>query len=233
MFRWISIIALFILCSSAYAFKVEPMVAEMRPFGNKAQMSMRIDNTSDKPLTVELFSYSMTMDKYGEETRVAADDELLVIPATAIIKPGRSQSVMIRYLGDPAIAESKAYRVSIKQVQVLRQSEQSAQVGLLFQFNTLINVRPDNTFADLNVESIQQKGNKWIVPVVNSGKSYGRLTNARLNISDGVKSALLKGPQISKHINGTLVLPNSTRYFEMEPLANFNVETVSIDISQD
>ncbi|WP_218958930.1 hypothetical protein [Salinimonas marina] len=85
MFRWISVVALLIICFPAQAFKVEPMSAEMRPIGNKSQMSMRIDNTSDKPLTVELFSYSMTMDAYGEETRVPADDELLVIPATAII----------------------------------------------------------------------------------------------------------------------------------------------------
>ena len=231
MCRWIIFFSLIFSCTWAHAYKVEPMVAEMAPIGSKAQLSMRIDNTSENPLTVELFTYSMSMNEHGEETLVAADDELLVIPVTAIIQPGRSQSVMVRYLGDPAIAESKAYRVAIKQVQVKRPNAQSAQMGLLLQFNTLINVRPDNTFSELRVENVFQKEDKWIVPVVNTGKSYGRLTNTSMKISDGVQSKTLKGPQISKHINGTLVLPNSTRYFEMEPLSDFDVETVSIDIS--
>lgn len=230
MFRWISALALIVVCLPVLAFKVEPMVAEMRPIGNNAQMTMRIDNTSDKPLTVELFSYSMTMDQYGNETRVAADDELLVIPATAIIEPGRSQAVMVRYLGDPGIAESKAYRISIKQVQVLRQSQQTAQMGLLFQFNTLINVRPNNTFAKLNVDDISQKEKNWLVKVTNTGDSYGRLTNTSINFSDGVNSKVLKGQKISNYIKGTLVLPNSTRYFEMTPLKDFNVKQTVMTI---
>jgi len=228
MFRWISVVALFFICIPVHAFKVEPMSAEIQPIGNKAQMSMRIDNTSDKPLTVELFSYSMTMDRYGKETREAADDELLVIPATAIIPAGRSQSVMIRYLGDPGITESKAYRVSIKQVQVQRESQQTAQMGLLLQFNTLINVRPTNTSPELKVKSVIQEDGKWLVEVTNSGDSYGRLTRGRLNISDGVNSKTLKGKNISSFIKGTLVLPHSTRYFEMIPVEGFDIDKTLI-----
>ncbi|MCV5978794.1 hypothetical protein OFO29_41270, partial [Escherichia coli] len=70
------------------------MSAEMAPLGKRAQMTMRVENTSTVPLTVELQPYFMTMDEYGNETIVPADEELLVIPVTAIIEPGRAQSVM-------------------------------------------------------------------------------------------------------------------------------------------
>jgi len=233
MTRWIILVATFLFCSYANAYKVEPMVAEIEPIGNRAQMSMRIDNTSRVPLTVELYPFSMTMDEQGIETTKPADDELLVIPVTAIIEPGRSQSVMIRYLGDPSISESKAYRVSIKQVEVTRGEEQSAKMGLLLQFNTLINVKPKNTSANLDIKSVKKKGNKWIVEVENNGSSYGRLTNTNWHLSDGSNSKYLKGLDISKLIAGTLILPHSTRFFEMKPLKGFDVSDLSIEIEQD
>ncbi|WP_218958931.1 hypothetical protein [Salinimonas marina] len=111
-----------------------------------------------------------------------------------------------------------------------RQSQQVAQMGLLFQFNTLINVRPNNTSAQLTVESIDQQDGEWLVAIANSGNSYGRLTAARLNISDGVNTKILKGQKISEYIKGTLVLPNSIRYFKMTPLVGFNIDNTLITI---
>ncbi|PFG58201.1 P pilus assembly chaperone PapD [Vibrio sp. ES.051] len=235
MFRWIVVCLLSFTCVFAHAFKVEPMSAEMTPLGKRAQMTMRVENTSPEQLTVELYPLFMTMNEYGKETITSAEDELLVIPVTAIIEPGRSQSIMVRYLGDPSITESKAYRIAVKQVKVQRASSDQGQVSLLLQFNTLINVRPQNTAAKLEVKSIKQndKNNKWLLEVMNSGNSYGRLTNTTWKVSDGTQSAYLQGVEIAKRIPGTLVLPHSTRFFEMQPLEDFNVNTLSIEIEQD
>jgi P pilus assembly chaperone PapD len=233
MSRWINLVVLSLVCSYAHAYKVEPMVAEMEPLGKRAQMSMRIDNTSRAPLTVELYPFSMTMDEHGKETIRAADDELLVIPVTAIIEPGRSQSVMIRYLGDPSITQSKSYRIAVKQVEVKRGDGNNGQLGLLLQFNTLVNVRPKNTAPALDIKSVQEGKNKWIVEVENTGNSYGRLTKTNWRVTDGNHSKYLKGIDISKLIAGTLVLPHSTRYFDMQPLDGFDASKVSIEIDQD
>ncbi|WP_394144119.1 fimbrial biogenesis chaperone [Vibrio atypicus] len=232
MFRWISLLALIVFCSQANAYRVEPMVAEMEPIGKRAQMSMRIDNTSQVPLTVELYPLSMTMDEHGNETIEAADNDLLVIPVTAIIKPGRSQSVMVRYLGDPSIAQSKSYRIAVKQVKVEESGANSGQMGLLLQFNTLINVRPKNTEPKLAIKSIKSKDKKWLIEVENSGNSYGRLSDTNWTVSDGIESKYLKGIDISKLIAGTLILPYSTRFFEMQPLNKFNVANLKIDIEE-
>ena len=233
MVRYFILSLTFLICQNAFAYKVEPMVAELEPIGNRSQMTMRIDNTSNEVLTVELYPFSMTMDEFGKETRISADGELLVVPVTAVIQPGRSQSVMIRYLGDPSITQSKAYRVSVKQVRLESKKNNSGMMGLLFQFNTLINVKPKNSFAELNIERIEQDGDKWMLEVVNSGNSYGRLSKTRWQVSDGANSSVLKGKDISKYIAGTLVLPNSKRVFEMTPIENYNASTVSIDIIQE
>lgn len=233
MLRWMSLIGLLIVSSTAHAYRVEPMIAEMEPIGKRAQMTMRIDNTSSKPLTVELYPLSMTMDQYGNETISPADDDLLVIPVTAIVKPGRSQSVMVRYLGDPSISQSKSYRVAVKQVKVENSKEESGQMGLLLQFNTLVNIRPKNTDPKLSIRSVTQKDAKWLVEVENSGDSYGRLSRTNWTLDDGNNSLYLKGVEISKLIAGTLVLPYSTRFFEMTPIDNFNVRKLKIDIAEE
>ncbi|MCP3697855.1 MAG: molecular chaperone [Aliivibrio sp.] len=235
MQQWIVLCLFSFTCLSAHAFKVEPMSIEMTPIGKRAQMTMRIENSSTEPLMVELSPVFMTMNEYGKETTTPADDELLVIPVTAIIEPGRSQSIMVRYLGDPSITESKAFRVAVKQVAVQRASSNQGQVSLLLQFNTLINVQPQNAVSQLAIKSIEsnEKNNKWVLEVLNSGNSYGRLSNTTWKISDGTKSTYLKGSEIAKRIPGTLVLPYSTRFFEMQPLKDYNVNTLSIEIDQD
>ncbi|MDA0127827.1 molecular chaperone [Vibrio sp. MarTm2] len=233
MLRWMSFIGLLIVSLTAHAYRVEPMIAEMEPIGKRAQMTMRIDNTSSKPLTVELYPLSMTMDQYGNETISPADDDLLVIPVTAIVKPGRSQSVMVRYLGDPSISQSKSYRVAVKQVKVENSKEESGQMGLLLQFNTLVNIRPKNTNPKLSIRSVTQKDAKWLVEVENNGDSYGRLSRTNWTLDDGNNSLYLKGVEISKLIAGTLVLPYSTRFFEMTPIDNFNVRKLKIDIAEE
>ena len=233
MFRLIFCLVFTLLCGNALAYRVEPMVAEMEPIGKRAQLSMRIDNTSKEPLTVELYPLAMTMDKFGNETTTAADDELLVIPVTAIIKPGRSQVVMIRYLGDPSITQSKSYRIAVKQVKVKNSGFDVGQVGLLFQFNTLINVRPKNTAPDLSIKSITSNQKKWLVEVENKGNSYGRLSNTQWKMTDGIHSKHLKGVEISQLIAGTLILPDSTRIFEMTPIAGFDISTLNIEMTNE
>lgn len=220
-----------ICCSlSVHAYRVEPMVSEMEPFGKKAQMVMRVDNTTTQPLTVELLPFSMVMDEYGNETIEPADADLLVVPVTAVIEPGRSQSVMVRYLGEPAIDKSKSYRVSVKQVQVDRASSEQANVGVLLQFNTLINIKPKNTNPHLNVTNIEAQGEAWHIEVTNSGNSYGRINKTNWKVSDGVQSVSLKGSEIGKLIDGTLVQPQKKRIFTMKPLEGFDLSSLSIEV---
>lgn len=228
MFR--TIIFLFSICCSllVHAYRVEPMVSEMEPFGKRSQMIMRVDNTTAQPLTVELLPFSMVMDENGNETVTPANADLLVVPITAVIEPGRSQSVMVRYLGDPTITESKSYRVAVKQVQVDRASSEQANVGVLLQFNTLVNIKPRNTKPHLNVTDIKAMDDAWHVEITNSGDSYGRINHTNWHVSDGVQSVRLEGSDIGKLIDGTLVQPRKKRIFTMTPLKGFDLSSLSI-----
>lgn len=230
MFKKIIFLLSIVLSFSAHAYRVQPMVSEIEPIGKNSQMVMRVDNTSSQPLTVELIPLSMTMDEMGNETTEPADSELLVIPVTAVIEPGRSQSVMIRYLGNPSISQSKTFRVKVKQVQVERASNEAPNVGLLLEFNTLVNVKPKNTSPKLSVTKVKDHGDNWLVEVENQGTSYGRLNKTNWNISDSGHSLFVSGDELRELVAGTLILPKSKRNFVMKPIDGFDVNSLSIDI---
>ncbi len=221
---------LFLVSQSALAYKVQPMLAEIAPIGKGSQMTMRIDNTGDSPLTIELVPLSFTMDEYGKETTESAEDDLLVIPSSAIVAPGRSQAVIVRYLGNPSITTSKPYRISVRQVKVSRSGQEQASLGLLLQFDTLLNVRPKNTNPNLSVNSVTKNEDNWLVSVENSGNSYGRITRTNWTISDKSHSLFVKNSEIGELIGGSLVLPNSKRIFTMKALDGFDIKTVDIKL---
>ncbi|PKF51091.1 pilus assembly protein [Enterovibrio nigricans] len=220
LFSWVS-----------HAYQVKPMIAEMTPLGRGAQMSMRIDNTNDFPLTVELIPLKLSMDRAGIETLDAADDDLLVIPVTAVIAPGKSQSVLVRYIGDPEIKQSKAYRISVRQQNVLRDEDQDLDIGLLMRFDTLMNVKPENVSSNLSVKSLKKDKQNWLVEVENTGDSYGRINEVIWTLKEGGKTMVLRGADISKYIAATLVLPHSSRVFSMKPIKGFSPNKTSVEIS--
>ncbi|MDD1781921.1 molecular chaperone [Enterovibrio sp. ZSDZ35] len=220
-----------VFSSQSSAYQVKPMIAEMTPLGKGAQMSMRIDNTNDFPLTVELVPLSLKMDSAGAETLQPADDDLLVIPVTAVIAPGKSQSVMVRYIGDPEIKQSKAYRISVRQQNVLRGEDQDLDIGLLMRFDTLMNVKPENTAPKLSVKSLKKGKHDWLVEVANQGDSYGRINDTVWTLKDGSKTHVIRGGEFREYIVGTLVLPHSSRVFPMKPVKGFSPNSTSIEIS--
>ncbi|MDD1794549.1 molecular chaperone [Enterovibrio sp. ZSDZ42] len=217
--------------SPSYAYKVQPMIAEMTPTGRGAQISMRIDNTNDFPLTVEVLPLKLKMNKQGKETLTPADNDLLVIPVTAIIAPGKSQSVTVRYLGAPDITESQAYRISVRQLNVLRNENDVMNVGLLMRFDTLMNVKPDNTDAKLRVANVSKNNKDWLVEVENIGTNYGRINEMKWTVKSGGKTHVIEGIDIGDYIQSTFVLPKSTRIFVMKPVEGFNASNTTIELS--
>ncbi|SKA51565.1 molecular chaperone [Enterovibrio nigricans] len=231
LFSWSVLLMGLLFSWVSHAYQVKPMIAEMTPLGRGAQMSMRIDNTNDFPLTVELIPLKLSMDRAGIETLDAADDDLLVIPVTAVIAPGKSQSVLVRYIGDPEIKQSKAYRISVRQQNVLRDEDQDLDIGLLMRFDTLMNVKPENVSSNLSVKSLKKDKQNWLVEVENTGDSYGRINEVIWTLKEGGKTMVLRGADISKYIAATLVLPHSSRVFSMKPIKGFSPNKTSVEIS--
>ncbi|AZG36672.1 MULTISPECIES: fimbrial biogenesis chaperone [Shewanella] len=216
--------------TKVYAYKVQPMVAEMEPVGRNAQLTLRVENNDSEPLTLEMVPLKVLINSSGNIEYIPADDDLLIIPVTTVLQAGRSQAVMVRYLGEPDISQSQAYSIGFRQLPVTVSGQSATKLSLAVNFNTLVNVVPANAKAILAVENISFKDNNWQVTINNSGNRYVRLSNTQWRVSDGVKSLQLTKEQLSELVSGSLILPNSSRTLTMQPIETLSMDKLNIEI---
>lgn len=98
----------------AQALWVEPMWLEMTPLGRASSASLTVVNTAGKPVLVEGHVARRTIGRDGEEVLTPADDRFLVFPPEAAIRPGATQAFRVQWLGEPDLAESEAYYITLK-----------------------------------------------------------------------------------------------------------------------
>ncbi len=224
-----------IIGQNAYAQRVQPMVFELEPIGAKASASLRVENTLQNPMTVEIIPTKITMDEYGNETLVPADDDFLIYPPQTLIEKGKTQVVRVKYIGDPTIKTSHAYRVSVKQLPVDLKESGHTGVGMVINFNTLLNVTPSDAESDIEVTEISPgDGERWNIAIENSGDRFSRLSKTVWHISDTSDTSntkRIKSLDVGKLTQRNLVLPHSTLKMSIPAIEGFKPETTKIAIA--
>jgi len=202
-----------IVAQSAFAQRVQPMVYELDATGSGASTSLRVENTKSVPMTLEFVASKIQLDEFGGETSELAEDDFLIFPPQALIKPGKAQVIRVKYIGDPQIETSQAYRISVKQLPVNLDKSGATGVAMLVNFHTLANVVPKSSEAALSVTNIvAADSNMWSITVENKGNRYARLSKTRWlvqNTQGGGKPLTLKSSEIGAMTELNLVLPNS------------------------
>jgi P pilus assembly chaperone PapD len=221
-----------LISHSTVAFQVKPMVAELESSGSQSQQTIRISNPSESPLTIEISAFDLLIAPNGDETLKANEDDFLIIPMTTIIPSGKSQSVIVRYIGEPILENSKAYRVAIDQVSVdLDKAEQSG-VGMSVSFRTLFNVVPKGAEAKLLIKNKRQVDTEtWSVLFENTGNKYIRLSQAQWLIKGNDQELLLEGAELSKALTGKILLPKSSREVSIKIPTRFNAENSDLEVN--
>lgn len=227
----------FILCififSQSSAMQVNPSVSELTPYGRNSQTHIRIENTTDSPITIEMLTSRITDIIDGNEIRIEEEDDLLVIPAIALIAPGKSQSLMVRYMGDPELNESRSYRLTIAHLLISNSSIKDKSLNISVNFNALITVTPEQSQSKLKIISFQQRGDSWIAKIENTGNRYARLRKMNWTISQkGTRgtSQVLDKAHLIKGSQG-LLLPNSTKLVEILPVPGFDIEKSKLTLT--
>lgn len=219
---------LLILIDSQYSFAmtIEPMIVEIAPYGSQSQKIIYVRNDSTRTIALETIPSKISFSKSGEEVRKAFTDELLVIPMVTVISPGKSQAVMVRYIGEPDINESISYSMLFQQQDAVSREQSDSGIKLNINFNTLVSVVPDNTTSKLSITSVELTDDgKWRIVINNSGNRYARVSKSMLMLTsnDGTQFHF-DGHELSKQAKGGLILPGSTRIFEVSPLLEIDLE---------
>ena len=215
-----SAIALF-TTSAALSMTVQPVVVNLKPLGSGMSQGVMVHNSFATPLPVELRIEELTFENDILVSTHKDSGDLLVFPPQAMVQPGQTQSFRIQYIGDPELARSKYYYVTVAQLPIKLPPGQSA-IQILYNFQVLVSIAPNGVRPALSVASaaLSTDGHGKKVPIItvaNPSQAHGYLSNGRLVISEHniagkeVFRKTLSGPEILQIVGFGLVGAGSTR----------------------
>ena len=110
----------------------------------------------------------------------------MIFPPQALIEPGQTQTFRLQYVGDPALAKSKHYYITVAQLPVKLPEGQSA-IQILYNFQVLVSVAPAGIKPQITVQSATVGKNAAgkpipVLTVANDSTAHGYLANGRLRI---------------------------------------------------
>lgn len=186
MCKWIVRIALAALAAAAapaLGYQVSPMIYDLAPTGSGASTVLRVQNDSDKPITIELVAEKRSFDENGGEHRSPADDDFMLFPPQAVIAANASQAIRVQYIGAPGLTHSETYTVTVKQIPIQLPADAKTGVQVLFNFSTLANVVPAGAKTDVRVVSLQpEAGGGYRLRLGNQGTMYANLASASVTV---------------------------------------------------
>lgn len=200
---------------------VQPVVIDLSPTGSGMSQTITVENTFTQPLPVELRVEELTFDQTGLHGTGKDSGDLLIFPPQAIIQPGQTQSFRVQYIGDPALARSKHYYVTVAQLPVQLPQGQSA-IQILYNFQVLVSVKPAGAKAQLKIAQSEvardDKGQAVAaITLTNDSPAHGYLSKGRLRIVERDRSGkevfrrTLAGPEIQQTVGFGLVGAGQTR----------------------
>jgi fimbrial chaperone protein len=215
------ILALLFGSTGAVAMTVQPVVLNLTVGGRSMSQVVTVTNSFTYPLAVELRAEELVLDASGVRSTGKETGDLLIFPPQAMIQPGQTQSFRVQFVGDPQLARSKHYYVTVAQLPVQLQQGQSA-VQVLYNFQVLVSVSPAGAKPSIRVDraEIQRTENGRPVPVVtvtNNAAAHGYLSNGRIRILQKDASGkevfrrTLSAPEVQQAIGFGLVGAGQTR----------------------
>ena len=207
--------------AAVIAMTVQPVVINLTTSGRGMSQVVTVENTFANPLPVEMRIQELALNENGVTGTGTDPGDLLVFPQQAMIQPGQTQTFRVQYVGDPALARSKHYYVTVAQLPVQMPQGQSA-IQILYNFQVLVSVAPTGARPALAVQRAEVGRNAEGRPVpaltvTNSSNAHGYLSNGRLRIvqkdASGrqVFSRTLPGPEIQQTIGFGLIGAGQTR----------------------
>jgi fimbrial chaperone protein len=207
------------------AMTVQPVVINLKTAGRGMTQILTVENTFATPLPVELRVEELVPDGDNLKPSGADPGDLLIFPPQALIQPGQTQSFRIQYVGDPALARSKHYYVTVAQLPVKLPEGQSA-IQILYNFQVLVSIAPDGAKPNLQIKEASvttgEAGKLFAVLTLdNDSPSHAYLSDGRLRIvgrdaagKETIKQTL-SGPEIQQTIGFGLVGSGQVRKMQL------------------
>ena len=184
------------------------------PAGGQNTSLLTVKNTRSKPLPVEIIVEKRIYGEDSVQTFVPADEDFVIFPFQALIEPGASQAFRFQYIGDPVLQEETAYSIHVREVPV---DLEDGFTGLryIYSFGVAVYIENRETESNLAIGPVSRDGDLLSFVVENSGKSFGRLANDQIIVTQGETNIVLEGEALMNAIDGVVVPPNNSLPVQM------------------
>jgi P pilus assembly chaperone PapD len=208
--------------SPASATTVTPVIVDLQSNGRGVVANISVNNTGAGPLPIEIEIIPLAPSSTGLQPAKAgaADEDLLVTPPSVLIPAGKTQTFRVQWVGDPELASSKHYYVSINQLPVKLPEGESA-VQVVYNFQVLVSVSSPNRKPQLAITAVAPAvvDGKSVaaVTVQNNGQAHGYISQHRLKIAAAgpggaeVFSKTISGAEFQQLVGYGLVATGQTR----------------------
>jgi P pilus assembly chaperone PapD len=135
-----------------------------------------------------------------------------------MIAPCSSQVFRLQWVGEPVIAKSESYLMSVNQVPVKMPAGKSA-VQIVMSFGVIINVAPPQGSPSLavvstGVEADKKSGKRYpTITVENPTNIHALLPQSTIELSAGGWSHTMSATELSEKVGIGLVQPGKKRRF--------------------
>lgn len=172
---------------SSQAMTVQPVIVDLSTGGSRMSAVVTVENTFATALPVELRAVEADFNETGLVTTTREAADLLIFPPQALIPPGRTQAFRVQWVGDPGLAQSKHFFLTVAQLPVKLPAGQSA-VQILYNFQVIVSVGVAGVRPAVKVISAgSQKGEdgklRLVLNLQNDATTYGYLSDGSLRIS--------------------------------------------------
>lgn len=209
------------ISTAVYAMTVQPVVIDLTTSGRGMSQTITVENTFDRPLPVELRVESLDLVADGVRPTGRDTGELAFFPPQALIQPGQRQNFRVQYVGEPALARSKHYFITVAQLPVDTSDTQS-NIQLLYNFQVLVSVSSDGVKPALSIASAEigkdaEGAAAPVITVSNASAAHGYLSRGRVRVTqfapDGRQlfNQQIAGPELQQTIGYGLIGGGQTR----------------------
>ena len=178
------------LAGASEAYSVGPLRQTLVPGGNDAIGELALENDGATPAALSLSVERASVAEDGTVGRVSGEDDFIVFPPQALLQPGASQKVQVRYIGPADIDAARLYLVTVEQVPVALDAADGAELSVGVNFVTVFNVEPQGATADVRlVSATSEAGGAVRLRIENAGTAMDRLERHAL-VADGARVPL-------------------------------------------
>lgn len=229
-------LACILLSNSAFAFRLEPMMANFSPEGEGATKIFRIENESKETIAVKIQAFTRQIDDKGKETQTPSKD-FKIYPDQVSLSGSDSRAIRVMYIGPKGLEQESSYRIVASQLPVsFKEEGKRTGIKFLFQFIASVYVTSDKFYPKIEVESVTRidKDNLKL-KVINKGQKHTLLKNVKIEMKDTTGKSIVLGEDLIKNWDGENILSGSRRTFKLKSTADYDLvkDKPKIDIKDE